>query len=143
MDKVEDVLKVKGAQVWSIAPEASVLEGLKLMAEKDVGALLVMSNGQPVGIFSERDYARKVILLGLASKDTPVSAVLTRKVLCVSPERTIHECMALMTDKHIRHLPVLDNGRVVGMVSIGDIVKALISQQKFIIRQLENYIVAG
>jgi CBS domain-containing protein len=143
MHTVAEVLEFKGREVWWVAPTASVLDALGLMAQRDVGALLVMENDRLVGIFSERDYARKVVLVGKASKHTPVSEVLTSKVLWVPPERTVEECMALMTDKHIRHLPVLSEGRVVGMLSIGDIVRAVISQQKFIIGELERYITLG
>jgi CBS domain-containing protein len=143
MDKVRDVLAVKGTQVWEIGPNATVLEALRLMAAKDVGALLVTEHGEPVGIFSERDHVRRVAQTGKASEDVAVREVLTQKVLCVPPDRTIQECMAIMTEKHVRHLPVVDDGKVVGMVSIGDIVKAVVSQQKFIIGQLESYIVGG
>jgi CBS domain-containing protein len=136
MHTVAEVLQFKGREVWWIPPEASVREALGIMAQRDIGARLV-------GIFSERDNARKVVLAGKASKDTPVSAVLTSKVLWVPPERTVEECMALMTEKHIRHLPVLSDERVVGMLSIGDIVRAVISQQKFIIGELERYITGG
>jgi CBS domain-containing protein len=143
MHTVAEVLQFKGREVWWIPPEASVREALGIMAQRDIGALLVMKEDRLVGIFSERDYARKVVLAGKASKDTPVSAVLTSKVLWVPPERTVEECMALMTEKHIRHLPVLSDERVVGMLSIGDIVRAVISQQKFIIGELERYITGG
>lgn len=137
---VRQILQNKGHTVWSIAPDASVYEALQLMAEKNIGALVVLEAGELVGIFSERDYARKVILKGKSSKDTPVREIMTPKVIYVRPNHTIEDCMALMTDKHIRHLPVLDNGRLVGIISIGDVVKAIISEQEFIIEQLESYI---
>jgi CBS domain-containing protein len=143
MHTVADILKVKGGDVWSVAPEATVLQAIELMADKDVGALVVLDRGSLVGILSERDYARRITLMGRASKDTLVRDVLTGRVLCVKPERTIHECMALMTSKHVRHLPVVEQSKVVGVVSIGDIVKALISEQQFVIGQLEQYISGG
>ncbi|MGH2593753.1 MAG: CBS domain-containing protein [Anaerolineae bacterium] len=141
MKTVKQLLQGKGSDVWSVAPTTSVYEALALMAGKNVGALLVLEAGQLVGIFSERDYARKVVLQGKTSKDTPVSEIMTSKVVYVRPEQTIEDCMALMTDKHIRHLPVLaDDHQVLGVISIGDVVKAVISEQSFIIEQLENYI---
>jgi len=141
MKTVKQLLQGKGPDVWSVAPTTSVYEALALMAGKNVGALLVLKAGQLVGIFSERDYARKVALQGKTSKDTPVSEIMTSKVVYVRPEQTIEDCMALMTDKHIRHLPVLaDDHQVLGVISIGDVVKAVISEQSFIIEQLENYI---
>ena len=140
MHTVAEVLAFKGSEIWWVSPEASVRDALEIMAERDIGALLVMKDDKLCGIFSERDYARKVVRAGKASKDTPVAEVLTAKVLWVPPERTVEECMALMTDKHIRHLPVLEGERVVGMLSIGDIVRSVIWQQKFIIGELERYI---
>ncbi len=137
---VSDILKAKGNDVWSVKPDDTVFDTLQLMADKGVGALLVMDDDKLVGIVSERDYARKVILEGKSSKTSAVSEVMTRKVLCVSPERTIDECMALMTDKRARHLPVVDHKRVVGVVSIGDLVKAVISEQQVLIDQLQHYI---
>lgn len=125
----------------AVSPDDSVFSALELMAKYDIGALLVMHDGQLAGIFSERDYARKVILLGKSSKEVTVREIMTEKVLYATPEQTTDQAMALMTDKHIRHLPVLDaNKRVVGMVSIGDLVKETISQQAFLIKQLEQYI---
>jgi CBS domain-containing protein len=127
--------------IYAITPEASVFDALKLMAEKNVGALLVMSKGeQPVGIFTERDYARKIILMSRASKETPVRDVMTSPVMYVSSDRTSEECMALMTEHRLRHLPVMDAGKLIGLISIGDLVKDVISEQKFIIQQLERYI---
>lgn len=140
MRTVRQVLRCKGHTVWTVAPDASVHEALKMMAEKDVGALIVVAAGKVVGVFSERDYARKVVLQGKSSRDTPVREIMSQEVVYVSPCHTIEDCMALMTDKRVRHLPVLDNGRLVGIVSIGDVVKAIISEQEFIIEQLENYI---
>jgi len=140
MRTVRDLLRGKGYDVWSIGPEASVYEALKLMAEKNIGAVLVMDAGNLVGIMSERDYARKVILKGKSSKDTPVREIMTEKVLCVRPDQTTEECMALMTNKRVRHLPVIEGDRVIGVISIGDVVKAIISDQEFMIEQLANYI---
>jgi CBS domain-containing protein len=143
MKSVRDVVEKKGRQIWSVAPGTTVFETLQLMAEKEIGAVLVMEGGRPVGIFSERDYARQVILKGKASKDTPVRDVMTTRVVYIRPEQTLEECMALMTDKRIRHLPVLVEGRVEGILSIGDVVKAVISEKQFLIEQLENYITSG
>jgi CBS domain-containing protein len=125
----------------AVSPDDSVFSALELMAKHDIGALMVMRDGQLAGIFSERDYARKVILLGKSSKETQVREIMTEKVLYANPEQTTDQAMALMTDKHIRHLPVLDaDKRVIGMVSIGDLVKETISEQAFLIKQLEQYI---
>ena len=140
MKTVEQILDTKGSDVWSITPDASVLEAIKLMAEKEVGALLVMTGEKPVGIVSERDYARKVILKGRSSQKTPIQDIMTTHVVCVSPDQSIEECMALMTEKHIRHLPVMDGERLRGMLSIGDLVKAVIAEQKLVIKELERYI---
>jgi len=141
MKIVGQLLQNKGRQVWSIGPEAMVYEALKLMAEKGVGALVVIEADQVVGIISERDYARKVSLQGKSDRTTPVREIMTSKVVYIRPEQSVEECMALMTDKHIRHLPVLEAGRLVGVISIGDVVKAVISEQEFMIAQLENYII--
>jgi CBS domain-containing protein len=141
MKTVSQLLQTKGSQVWSIGPEALVIDALKLMAEKGIGALVVLEAGQVVGIVSERDYARKVSLLGKSSKTTPVREIMTEKVVFVRPEQTVADCMALMTNKRIRHLPVMDNDRLMGVISIGDVVKAVISEQEFMIEQLENYII--
>ena len=143
MKTVRDLLKAKGRDIWSVTPETTVYDTLRLMADRNIGAVLVLDGGQPVGIFTERDYARQVILKGKASKDTPVHEVMTTRVVFVRPEQNIEDCMALMTDKRCRHLPVLDEGRLAGVLSIGDVVKAVISEKQFIIEQLENYISAG
>jgi CBS domain-containing protein len=140
MKKVRDILEVKGRDVWSIGPDASVFDALKLMAEKDVGALVVLDSGNLVGIISERDYARKIALLGRASPTTQVKEIMTSRVACVDPEQNVNECMALVTEKRIRHLPVLENGKLIGLISIGDLVKSIITEQQFIIEQLERYI---
>ena len=140
MTTVQRLLEIKGHIVWSIAPDASVFEAVQLMAEKGIGALMVVERNQLSGVISERDYAREIVLKDRSSRDTPVSAIMTRRVLYVRPEQTLDECMALMTEKHLRHLPVLDNGRLIGVVSIGDVIKNLISEKEFLIEQLENYI---
>jgi CBS domain-containing protein len=140
MRLVRDILQSKGHDVWSIRPEAFVFDAVKMMSERSVGALLVMEGDKMVGIITERDYARKVILAGKSSKQTQVKDIMTQRVLWVAPERTIEECMALMTDKKVRHLPVVENTQVVGIVSIGDLVKAIIAEQQVIIDQLQNYI---
>ena len=140
MKTVKEILEAKSHRLLSISPESSVLDALKLMAEKDVGALVVLDGDHLAGIFSERDYARKVILQGKSSKDTLVREIMTHKVVCVRPDQSVEECMALMTDKRIRHLPVLEDRRVTGVISIGDVVKEVISEQRFVIEQLEHYI---
>jgi CBS domain-containing protein len=140
MTYVEQLLKTKGNEIWSIAPQATVYEALQIMSEKDVGALLVLEKGNLVGIFSERDYARKLILKGRFSKDTTVGELMTREVLYIESQSTIEDCMALMTAKRVRHLPVLENERLIGIVTIGDVVKQIISDQEFTIQQLERYI---
>ena len=140
MKTIEYILKVKGYNMWSIPPSASVYDAIKMMADNEVGALLVIEAGKLVGIISERDYSRKVILKGRSSKDTPVRDIMTSPVLYTTPNQTIENCMALMTAKHVRHLPVFANDRLIGIVSIGDLVKAIISEQKILIQKLENYI---
>ena len=140
MKTVAQILELKPPGVISIRPDVPVLDALKLLADRDVGAVLVMDGPRLVGIVSERDYARKVELKGKSSGDTPVSEIMTREVVCVAPTQTNEECMALMTTKRARHLPVIDNGRVIGVLSIGDLVKDAISEQQFIIDQLEHYI---
>jgi CBS domain-containing protein len=140
MTIVRQLLDRKGRAIFSVAPESPVLEAIRAMAEHQVGALLVMQEETLAGIVSERDYARKVILLGRSSADTPVRDIMTSAVITVQPDTTIDKCMQLMTDRHVRHLPVVDGGRVVGMVSIGDLVKAVIAEQRQQIEQLESYI---
>ncbi len=140
MKTVKAILDNKGNDVWSVRPDDTVFDAVRKMADKQVGALLVMDGEKLVGIVTERDYARKVILEGKSSKDSAVSEVMTRKVLCVAPDRTVDECMALMTDKRARHLPVVDHKRVIGVISIGDLVKAVISEQRVLIDQLQHYI---
>ncbi len=140
MTTVRSVLQSKGNDIWSTAPDALVFDALKVMADKNVGALLVIEGNQLIGIFSERDYARKVVLKGESSHNIAIRNVMTSGVISVTPDQSIEDCMALMTGKHIRHLPVLENGKLVGMISIGDVVKAIISQHEDTIKQLENYI---
>jgi CBS domain-containing protein len=140
MKTVEQIIAGKAQRLLSVAPDATVYDALKLMAEHEIGALVVLDGERLVGIFSERDYARKVILFGKASKETLVREIMTEKVLCVRPDQTVDQCMALMTDKRVRHLPVLDHKKVTGVISIGDVVKEVISEQRFMIEQLENYI---
>ncbi len=140
MTTVNQLLRSKGSAIWSIGPDATVYEALQLMAEKDVGALLVLDDGALVGILSERDYARKIALKGKTSRDTLVREIMTERVVCVRADQSVEECMALMTNKRVRHLPVLADNQLAGVISIGDVVKAIISEQEFIIEQLENYI---
>jgi CBS domain-containing protein len=143
MYTVRQLLQVKGNKVWSIPPNATVYEALQSMADKNIGALLVIQNEKVSGIFSERDYARKVILQGKSSKTTTVGELMTREVLYVGPDDSIEECMALMTAKRTRHLPVLEEGQLVGVISIGDVVKEIISDREFMIHELERYITGG
>ncbi len=140
---VRDILGLKGAQVFSIDREASVFSALEKMSKENVGALLVMQEGRLVGVVSERDYARKVILKGLSSLQLSVRQIMTEMVCYAHPEQTVEECMAVVTEKRCRHLPVIDDDELVGMVSIGDLVKASIAEKEFIIGQLENYIKGG
>lgn len=140
MKTVQQLLESKRHGVASVAPETTVLDALRVMAEKEIGAVLVLDGESLVGIFSERDYARKVVLQGKASKDTPVREIMTEKVVCVRPEQTIEDCMGLMTGKRIRHLPVLQHKKVIGVVSIGDVVKEMLVEKEFVIKQLESYI---
>ena len=143
MYTVRHLLQEKGNQVWSIAPGTTVYEALQLMADKNVGALLVIESGNVAGMFTERDYARKVALQGRSSKTTTVGELMTHDVLYVGPDDTIENCMAIMTDKRLRHLVVMDAGKLAGIVSIGDVVKAIISDREFTIRELERYITGG
>jgi CBS domain-containing protein len=144
MKRVKEILDSKGYDVWTIAPDESVLAAIKLMAERGIGALVVSDDengdGHVVGIVTERDYARKVILQGRSSRETPIAAIMTSPVICTYPERTAEECMAIMTEKRVRHLPVMDEDKLVGMISIGDLVKSIIDHQQFLIEQLESYI---
>ena len=140
MKKIRELLESKGMETWSIAPSAKVYEALALMADKNIGALLVMDHDRLVGILSERDYTRNVVLRGRTAKDTEVGEIMTARPVCVGPEQTVEDCMALMTDKRVRHLPVVEDNAVLGVISIGDAVKAIISEQQFIIDQLELYI---
>ena len=140
MKTVAQMLQLKRTSVVSIDPNATVLDALRVLVEKDIGSVLVMDGPHLVGIFSERDYARKVALKGKSSSDTPVSEIMTREVVFVTPAQTNEECMALMTEKRVRHLPVIDHDRVLGVLSIGDLVKDQITEQQFIISQLERYI---
>lgn len=138
---VNQILMEKGHQVWHISPDTSVYFALQEMADKNIGAILVMDGTQLVGILSERDYARKVVLRGKSSVITPVKEIMTEHVVTVKPTDSLADCMALMTEQHFRHLPVMENNQLVGLISIGDVVKAVISEQAFVIEQLENYIV--
>ena len=140
MTRVKDILEVKGRDVWSIEPGASVYGAMKLMADKGIGALMVMEGARVVGVISERDYARKVILEGRSSRTTQVKEIMTAHVLYAQPEQNIEECMAVMTERHVRHLPVIEEDKLVGVISIGDLVKSIITEQKFMIEQLERFI---
>jgi CBS domain-containing protein len=140
---VGQVLNTKGHAFWSIAPDATAYHALEIMADKNVGALLVMENGKLVGIFSERDYARKVILKGKSSKSTTVRELMTSPPICIGSEKSIYECMVIMTSNHVRHIPVIDSELLKGVVSIGDVVNAIISDQEVTIEELESYITVG
>jgi CBS domain-containing protein len=135
-----DIIQYKGGTVWSVSSSDTVLHALGVMAEHEIGAVLVLDGERIAGILTERDYARKVVLAGRSSKESPVGDVMTAAVICVSPDRTIDECLALMTDKRVRHLPVVDHKTLVGMVSIGDLVRATIAEQEHVIEQLQLYI---
>ena len=140
MTTIAQLLNTKGNQIWSVEPKATIFEALEIMSEKEIGALLVMEDGKLTGIFSERDYARKVILKGKSSKETPVGELMTKKVFYIDPQKTINDCMAMMTAKRIRHVPVIEDNQVVGIVTIGDVVNQIISEQEVTINHLENYI---
>ena len=140
MTLINDVLKVKGHDIFSIRSDASVFDALKLMAEKGVGALMVIDDGSLVGVLSERDYARKVVLHGRSAENTQVSDIMTPDVVTIQSGQDVKACMTLMTEKHIRHLPVMDGTAILGVVSIGDLVKSIINEQQFMIEQLERYI---
>lgn len=143
MTTVKQLLDFKGHDIVSIEPDRTVYEAIERLAERRIGALLVIENNKLVGLFSERDYARKVVLKGKSSKDTPVRDVMTLDLICVKPEASVDECMTLMTEERVRHLPVLDKGELVGIVSIGDAIRQIISERDFTIRQLEQYIASG
>lgn len=143
MASVRDVLNRKGHRVYGIDPDATVLAALRIMAEHDIGALVVLDAGNLVGIITERDYAQKIVLKGRTSPKTAVREIMSTRVICVQPFQTVEECMAIMTAKAVRHLPVLEHEKIVGLVSIGDMVKSVIADQKFIIEQLEHYIQGG
>jgi len=141
MKTVAEILKAKGDEtVHTVEHTASVFDAVKLMAQKNIGALLVLEQGRIVGMITERDYARKVVLMARSSKDTPVREIMTTSVIFVRPDQSSEECMALMTDNRVRHLPVIQDGRLIGLLSIGDLVKSIISEQKFTIEQLQHYI---
>jgi CBS domain-containing protein len=143
MHNIQTLLEDKGHEIWSIEPRDTAFKALETMAQKNVGALLVVDKEKLVGIFSERDYARKVILKGKSSKDTTVGELMTPDVFYAGPEDSLQESMALMTAKHIRHMPVIKDNKLIGMVTLGDVVKAIISEQKFTINELEKYISGG
>jgi len=143
METASQLLDSKGSDIWSVTPDTTVFDALHKMAERNVGAMVVLDGGELVGMFSERDYARKVILVGKTSRETLVREVMTEKVISVRPEQSISECMLLMTKNHIRHLPVCKGDRIAGVVSIGDVVKATIGELEFTVDQLENYIAGG
>ncbi len=143
MKTVKQLLESKGRQVWCIAPEESVFAALEMMAAKETGALVVVSEGQVVGMLSERDYARKVILKGTSSRETTVREIMSTQVVYVQQSNSVEECLALMTEKRSRHLPVLEDGKLSGIVSIGDAVKAVIADKEFMLEQFENYIMTG
>jgi CBS domain-containing protein len=143
MPKVKDILRIKGNHIWSIRPDATVFEALEIMAEKDIGALVVMRDDRLEGIISERDYARRVMLKGKSSRDTRVEEVMTKKLYCVTPDNSIEETMALMSQQHVRHLPVHEGGKILGVVSIGDVVSKIISDQAITIKHLKDFIMRG
>jgi CBS domain-containing protein len=140
MGKVRNILEAKGRAVFSVEPTVMVLKAIELMCEKNIGGLLIVEKGKLAGIFTERDYARKLILKGKSSKDTPIGELMTPNPFTVTPDSSIDDCMKLMTDKFIRHLPVMENGELIGMISIGDVVRHVINEQRDIIEHLEHYI---
>ena len=140
MPTAHDILRYKGSTVHAVRPTDTVLSALGVMAEHDIGAVVVIDHDQLVGILTERDYARKVALVGRSSRDSPVSAIMTSELVWVAPHHTVEDCMALMTQRRVRHLPVIEHRRVIGLVSIGDLVKATIDEQEFTINQLKSYI---
>ncbi len=140
MRTVQQLLDEKGHDIQSVHPDESVFDAIQKLANANIGSLIVVEDDRPVGIFTERDYARNVILKGKSSPTTPVRDIMTTRVIFVQPEQTVEDCMAIMTDKHIRHLPVLDGEKLIGMISIGDLVKSIIAEQKFTIEQLEQFI---
>jgi CBS domain-containing protein len=140
MRTVQHLLDEKSGDIHSVHPDDSVFDAIKKLANANIGSLIVIEDGRPVGIFTERDYARSVVLQGKSSPTTPIRDIMTTRVIYVKPEQTVEECMAIMTDKHIRHLPVLSDDKLVGMISIGDLVKSIIEDQKFTIEQLETFI---
>jgi len=140
MTTVRNILQTKRPEIWSVEPETPVMAALKLMDEKNIGALVVARAGSVLGILSERDYARKLVLKGRSSSDATVQDLMTSSVITVTPDQSMDQCMDLMTSKRIRHLPVVENDKLIGLISIGDVVKAVISEKEFLIKQLENYI---
>ena len=143
MATVAQLLQIKGANVWKISPDVTMYDALVLMAEKDIGALLVVEGDQFIGILTERDYARKVALKGKTSQTALVKDIMTTQIIYVTPDQTVEECMAIMTNRHFRHLPVVENGKLAGIVSIGDAVKSVIEDKEFLIGELEKYIVGA
>ena len=140
MKTIKHLLEEKGREVYSVGPDTTVFDALKQMADENIGALMVVEDGQPIGLLSERDYARNVILKGKSSRDTPVHEIMSKRIVCSELSQTVEQAMALVTEKRVRHLPVLEGGALVGLVSIGDLVKAVIAEQQFVIEQLEQYI---
>ena len=140
MQTIKQLLEKKGSEIITIEPDSSVYDAIKSMADNHIGSLIVMKKGKLVGIITERDYTRKIILKGKSSENTPVKDIMTKNILCTNPEQTVDEAMALITDKRVRHLPVVENNHVIGIISIGDLVKTIISEQEYIINQLEHYI---
>jgi CBS domain-containing protein len=140
METIKDILKKKGTEIWSVTPASKVYDALQLMAEKNIGAVLVIENEHLEGILSERDYARKVILQGQSSKEIEVREIMSSKVLFVTPQLSVEDCMALMIDKKMRHLPVFEDNKLIGIISIGDVVKSILADKKYQIEQLEQYI---